>query len=81
MPRAHLMSDHRRFTDGEAVIDVEGVTVGAVIAELEQRYPGLGEMLTNGSSAGVDGVIYAEPEYLAIGPDTDVYFVAPLTGG
>ena len=32
MPRAHLMSDHRRFTDGEAVIDVEGVTVGAVIA-------------------------------------------------
>jgi hypothetical protein len=29
----------------------------------------------------VDGVIHAEPEYLAIDPDTDVYFVAPLTGG
>ena len=30
MPRAHLMSDHRRFTDGEAVIEVKGATVGAV---------------------------------------------------
>ena len=81
MPRAHLMSDHRRFTDGEAVIDVDGATVGAVIAELERRFPGLGEALTNGSSAGVDGLIHAEPEYIAVDPDTDVYFVAPLTGG
>ncbi len=81
MPRAHLMSDHRRFTDGEAVIDVDGATVGAVIAELERRFPGLGEALTNGSSAGVDGLIHTEPEYLAVDPDTDVYFVAPLTGG
>ena len=53
MPCAHLMSDHRRFTGGEAVIEVEGDTVGAVIAELERRYPGLGDMLTNASSAGV----------------------------
>jgi len=81
MPRAHLMSDHRRFTGGEAVIEVEGATVGALIAELERRYPGLGNILTKASSAGVDGVIHAEPEYLAISPDTDVYFVAPLTGG
>jgi molybdopterin converting factor small subunit len=81
VPRAHLMTDHRRFTDGEAVIEVDGATVGAVIGELERRFPGLGEVLTHASSAGVDGEIHAEPEYLEVGPDTDIYFVAPLAGG
>ncbi len=75
------MTDHRRFTDGEAVIEVDGATVGAVIAELERRYPGLGEALTEGSSAGINGEIHAEPEFVAVAPDTDIYFVAPLAGG
>ena len=81
MPIVHLMTDHRRFTDGEAVIDVDVATVGAVITELERRYPGLGEALIHGSSAGVNGEVHSEPEYLAVGPDTDIYFVAPLAGG
>ena len=33
------MADHRRFTDGVATLEVEGATVGAVIDELERRYP------------------------------------------
>jgi hypothetical protein len=52
-----------------------------VIADLEQRYPGLGEALTHGASAGVNGEIHAEPQYLEVDTDTDIYFVAPLTGG
>ncbi len=75
------MTDHRRFTDGEAVIEVDGATVGAVIAELERRYPGLGELLTDGASAGINGEIHAEPEFMTVTPDTDIYFVAPLAGG
>ncbi|MBC8365430.1 MAG: MoaD/ThiS family protein [Actinobacteria bacterium] len=81
MPRVHLMSDHRRFTGGEAVVEAGGATVGAVIAELEQRFPGLGDALTHGASAGVNGEIHSEPQYLEVDPDTDIYFVAPLTGG
>ena len=34
-----------------------------------------------GSSAGIDGEIHAEPEFVRVQPDTVVYFVAPLTGG
>lgn len=75
------MADHRRFTDGVATLEVEGATVGAVIDELERRYPGLGELLTHGASAGIDGMIHADPQYLAVGPDTDIWFVAPLSGG
>ena len=81
MPRAHLMTPLRRFADGESVIEVEGATVGEMIVELDRLFPGLGEMLAMGSSAAVDGLIHAEPEFLAVEPDADVYFVAPLTGG
>jgi molybdopterin converting factor small subunit len=36
-------SNARRFTGGASEFDVEGATVGRVIAELERRYPGFGD--------------------------------------
>ncbi len=81
MVTVHLMTDHRRFTGGEGVIEVDGRTVGEVIDNLEVRYPGLGELLRNGSSAGMHGEIHSEPDYVAVQPGTVIYFVAPLAGG
>jgi len=75
------MAEHRRFTDGASVIEVDGSTVGAVLDALEERFPGLGDALRVGSSAGIDGEIHAEPEYVAVAPETTIYFVAPLAGG
>ncbi len=81
MATVHLMTDHRRYTDGEAVVEVDGATVGQVMDALEERYPGLGVALRAGSQAGIDGEIHAEPEYVKVGPDTVIYFVQPLAGG
>ena len=75
------MSQHRAYTGGEAVVEADGATVGQVIDDLEVRYPGLGVALRAGSSAGIDGEIHAEPEFVRVQSDTVVYFVAPLTGG
>ena len=75
------MADHRRFTGGEQVIDVEGATIGVIIDALESRYPGLGQVLTEAASVGLHGEIHAEPKYLAVADTDDVYFVAPLAGG
>jgi len=81
MPRAHLMLQHRQYTNGEAVIEVDGATVGAIIEDLDRRFPGLGEALTLGAAAGINGEIHNDPEFLAVDADTDIYFVAPLAGG
>ena len=81
MPTVHLMTHHRAFTGGEAVVEVDGATVGKVMDALEARYPGLGESLRSGSSAGIDGEVHAEPEYVPVQPDTVIYFLAPLVGG
>jgi len=75
------MSQHRPFTGGEAVVEADGATVGQVIDDLEARYPGLGAALRAGSSAGIDGEIHAEPEYVRVSPDTEIYFLAPVVGG
>ena len=62
------------------MLQANGATVGQVIDDLDAAHPGLGPALRAGSSAGIDGEIHAEPEYVPVGPDTVIYFVAPLTG-
>lgn len=81
MAIVHLMTQHRPLAGGSAVLKADGATVGQVLDDLEARFPGLGVALRAGSSAGIDGEIHAEPEFIAVAPDTAVYFVAPLTGG
>ena len=81
MATVHLMTQHRPFTGGEAVVEADGATVGQVIDDLESRFPGLGDALRAGSSAGIDGEIHADPEFVRVDPNTVIYFVAPLTGG
>ena len=81
MATVHLMSQHRTFTGGLATVEADGATVGQVIDDLERRYPGLGVALRGGSSAGIDGEIHAEPEFVAVTETTEVYFMAPVVGG
>lgn len=81
MAVVHLMTDYRAFTGGEAVVEAEGATVGQVIDSLDARFPGLGDLLRHGASAGIEGEIHSEPEFLPVAPDTVIYFVAPLAGG
>lgn len=39
----------RRFTDGEARVEVNGATVGDALDALEARYPGIGERVRDDS--------------------------------
>ena len=75
------MSQHRSFTGGEAVVQANGATVGQIIDDLEANYPGLGMALRAGSSVGIDGEIHAEPEYVRVTDETEIYFLAPVVGG
>ena len=81
MARVHLQRDHARLTGGEQVLDVEGRTVGALITELDRRYPGLGQLLREGSSVAINSEIIANGEYERVEPDTEVHFVAIISGG
>ena len=81
MATVHLQADHRRFTGGEKVLQVDGDTVGALITELERRYPGLGPLLTEGAGVAIDGELIPNGVFEKVDETTEVYFVAPISGG
>lgn len=81
MATVHLQADHRRFTGGEKVLQVDGATVGELISELERRYPGLGPLLTDGAGVAIDGELVPGGIYEQVDDATEVYFVAPISGG
>ena len=60
---------------------MNGDTVGALITELERRYPGLGALLTDGASVAIDGELIPNGIFEKVDETTEVYFVAPVSGG
>ena len=79
--RVHLSSNLRGPTGGLAELDADGTTVGAVIADLDRRYPGLGETLRTGTSVVIDGLLIAHPLYEPVADGAQVYFVPQTAGG
>ncbi len=81
MAVVHLQTGHSRFTGGEKVLRVEGSTVGELIDELERRHPGLGRQLSEGASVAINGELNPNGIYEKVESSTEVYFVAPISGG
>ena len=77
----HLSSNLRGPTGGLAEVEAEGATVGALIDDLDSRYPGLGDALRAGVSVVIDGLLIAHPEYEPLADGAVVYFVPQTAGG
>ncbi len=43
--KVHIHSTHRRYTDGQEVVTVEGKTVGECLNHLIQQFPGMEKAL------------------------------------
>ena len=77
----HLSSNLRGPTGGLAEVEAEGATVGALIDDLDSRYPGLGDTLRAGVSVVIAGLLVAYPEYEPVPDGAEVYFVPQTAGG
>ena len=51
-----------------------------LLAELERRFPGLGEALA-GAAVAIDGEIFPDPLLEPVGPDSEVHFLPRVGGG
>jgi len=77
----------RSITGGLAEATVEGKSVREVIGALELRFPGIGERLVQenrlrpGLSVAVDGVVSHVGLREPVKPDSEVIFIAALSGG
>ena len=89
MPRVDIPTAYRGPTHGEAVIEVDGETVGACLREAVDRNPGLGELVFDADGAVLRFVkLFVNGEQIdrtaldmSVSGDDQVQILAAIAGG
>ena len=82
MPHVLAMGgDVARFTGGASEFEVAALSVGAMIRELEQRWPGLGEYVERRMAIAIDGEIFQDAHGAAFGDRSEVCLIPKIGGG
>ena len=82
MPRVLAMGgDVAAFTGGASEFDVAARSVGAMIRELEQRWPGLGEYVERRMAVAIDGEIFQDADGAAFSEASEVCLIPKIGGG
>ena len=72
----------KRFTGGNIDFDIVAPSVRSLIRELDNRYPGLGTQISDGTlSVAIDGDIYQDAFLEELKPDSEVAFLPKIGGG
>lgn len=70
-----------RFTKGVAEVEIEANNVRGLMKALEQRYPGIADVLEDEMAIAMNGSIYHDAYLEAVGADTEVHFIPRIGGG
>ena len=81
MAKVHLAAGLRDLTDGVAEIEIEADTVRSLIRQLDERFPGIGERLRDGTSVAINGEILPDAIYEPVPDGAEVHFLPTLSGG
>lgn len=79
--KVHLAAGLRDLTDGVSDVEIEAGTVRRLIKALDERFPGIGDRLTDGTSVSINGEIIADALYEDLPDDAEVHFLPTLSGG
>jgi molybdopterin synthase sulfur carrier subunit len=80
----------RRYTGGEGFIEAVGGTIGEVLADLQDRFPGIGPRLVDGDGGlnrfvgvflGNDDVRYLEGLETPVGDEAEITIIPAVSGG
>ena len=87
MPTVYIPTLLRTLTGGRASVEVEGATVRQVIENLEAAWPGMRDRLLDEGklrpniSVAIDGEVTPIGLVEAVGPTSEVHFIAAIRGG
>jgi molybdopterin converting factor small subunit len=68
-------------TGGIERVEIEARDVRQLFRALETRFPALGDRLQSGLAIAIDGEIVNEPLLERVGPDSEIHFLHPVSGG
>ncbi len=82
MPRVLAMGgDVARFTGGASEFEVAALSVGAMIRELEARWPGLGAYVGSRMAIAIDGEIFQDADGAVFQAGSEVCLIPKIGGG
>jgi molybdopterin synthase sulfur carrier subunit len=76
-----------RLMGGKSPLEIEGASVREVVDNLEKAWPGIRDHLTDGHrlrpgiSVAVDGMVSPVGLLQTVSPQSEVHFVAAISGG
>jgi molybdopterin converting factor small subunit len=73
--------DVASFTGGACEFDVAATSVGAMIRELERRWPGLGDYVERRMAVAIDGEIHQDANGARMGEASEVCLIPKIGGG
>lgn len=68
-------------THGIRELEVTASSYRELVVALEKRFEGISDVLLNRTAVAIDGEIIQTPFLEAIGPDSEVFFMARIEGG
>jgi molybdopterin converting factor small subunit len=71
----------RELTGGLDSFEVQADSVRALIAALEQRYPGLGQLVSEKMAIAIDGEIVQDALGTPLQADSEVVLIPRIAGG
>lgn len=83
MARVLLTGDiARRFANGDTEIEVAAGSVRHLISFLEEKFPGIGDVLSSSATAvAIDGNIHQNALFETFDADAEVVFLPAIKGG
>jgi len=82
MPKVLLSgSAAQRYTGGQTELEVSATTFRRLVAELENRFPGLGQQVEESMAIAIDGEIFQDAYSAKFGPENEVVLIPKIGGG
>ena len=75
---AHAVRD---LTGGIDRFDVDAASVRALVAALDERHPGLGDLVRDRMTIAIDGEIHHDALAEPLAPDSEVVLIPRIAGG
>jgi sulfur-carrier protein len=70
-----------RYTGGQTELQVSAMTFRRLVAELEERFPGLGKQVEESMAVAIDGEIFQDAYSAKFGPENEVVLIPKIGGG
>ena len=76
-----VSSDVLAFTGGENRFEIAADTVRRLILALDERFPGLGDLIERRVAIAIDGEIHRNAWGVSLRPDSEVVLIDRIGGG